>query len=132
MGTLLVERQRGKTADKAERRRSLLEGKLAARLIAAELEDTQSVLRVALAGETYSWPPSPGFQFPTGAWSAHGGALAAAVSDSAWTAVAVPYFSYRYANIFKNVDKRTADTMFKATTDGVAALKEWIESVGDP
>jgi hypothetical protein len=130
LGTLLVERQRSKATDKAEHRRRQLEGRLAARLIAAELEDAQTVLRVALQ-HPYNWPPSAGFQFQMGAWSAHGAALADAVPDAQWELVAGPYFSYRYANLLGNVNEGTAETMAAATGDAINALKEWIDSIED-
>jgi hypothetical protein len=128
LGTLLVEHRRSKAADKTEHRRRQLEGRLAARLIAAEMEDAQTVLRVALR-PPYGWPPSPGFQFQMGAWSAHGAALAAAVPDSQWNLVAGPYFSYRYANLLGNVSEGTAKTMLTATGNAIDALKEWIDSI---
>lgn len=127
-GTLLVERQRSRAADKAELHRRRLEGRLAARLIAAELEDGQTVLRVALR-PPYNWPPSAGFQFQMAAWSAHGAALADAVPDSQWELVAGPYFSYRYANLLGSVNEDTAKTMLTATGDAVDALKKWIDSI---
>jgi hypothetical protein len=130
LGTVLVERQRNKAADKTEHRRRQLEGRLAARLIAAELEDAQTVLRVALQ-DPYSWPPSAGFQFQMGAWSAHSAALADAVPDSQWELVAGPYFSYRYANLLGGVKKGAAETMLNATAHAISALKEWIGSIDD-
>jgi uncharacterized protein (DUF2062 family) len=130
LGTVLVERQRNKAADKAEHRRRQLEGRLAARLIAAELEDAQTVLRVALQNP-YSWPPNADFQFQMGAWSAHSAALADAVPDSQWELVAGPYFSYRYANLLGDVKKSAAETMLDATGQAISALKEWIESIDD-
>lgn len=130
LGTVLVERQRNKAADKTERRRRQLEGRLAARLIAAELEDAQTVLRVALQ-DPYSWPPNADFQFQMGVWSAHSAALADAVPDSQWELVAGPYFSYRYANLLGGVKKSAAETMLDATGHAISALKEWVESIDD-
>ena len=126
---MVVEHQRGKTADKTEGRRRQLEGRLAARLVVAELEDAQSVLRVALAKKPYTWPPSDDFQFEMGAWSTHSAALAAAVPDPEWELVAGPYFSFRYSNLLQEVSESTAETMLTATEDAINALKEWIASV---
>lgn len=131
LGTLLVERQRGKTAAKETDRHRKMEGRLAARLIAAELEDARSVLRVVLGRVPYSWPPSADFQFEMGAWSAHSAALAAAVPDRQWELVAGPYFSYRYANLLEEVSKPTAETMSAATEDAIDSLNEWIDSVSE-
>jgi hypothetical protein len=131
LGTLLVERQRGKAATRQADRHRQMEGRLAARLIVAELEDARSVLRVVIEREPYAWPPSNGFQFEGRAWAAHGGALAAAVPDKQWELVAGPYFSYRYANLLEQVHKNTAETMLSATEDAISALNEWIESVAE-
>jgi hypothetical protein len=130
LGTFLVEHQRSKAAGKAEHRRRQLESRLAARLIAAELEDAQTVLRVALQ-HPYHWPPSAGFQFQMGAWSAHSAALAGAAPDPQWELVAGPYFSYRYANLLGDVKEGTAKTMLTATGNAISALKEWIDSIDD-
>jgi len=108
-----------------------MEGRLAARLIVAELGDARSVLRVVLERNPYAWPPSDGFQFERGAWSAHSAALAAAVPDEQWELVAGPYFSYRYANLLQKVSKPTAETMLAATEEAINSLNEWIESVSE-
>src|SRR5579864_1155046 len=57
LGTLLVERQRGKAASRQADRQRTMEGRLAARLIVAELEDARSGLRVVIEREPYTWPP---------------------------------------------------------------------------
>lgn len=129
LGAILVERQRGKTADKTECRRQELEGRLAARLIVAELEDARSILRVALAKKLYRWPPSDDFEFEIGAWSTHSAALAAAVPDRQWELIAGPYFSYRYANLLEEVPESTSEKMLSATDEAIEALKEWIEAI---
>jgi hypothetical protein len=108
-----------------------MEGRLAARLIVAELEDARSVLRVALERTPYTWPPSNGFQFEMGAWAAHSAALAAAVPDQQWEHIAGPYFSYRYANLLEQVRKTTAEAMLKATEEAISSLNEWIDSVSE-
>jgi hypothetical protein len=131
LGTLLVEHRRGKAATKEAIRLQRIEGRLAARLIVAELQDARSVLRVALERTPYAWPPSDSFQFEMGAWTAHGAALAAAVPDEQWELVAGPYFSYRYANLLHQVSKPTAETMLAATEEAVHSLNEWIEAVSE-
>lgn len=108
-----------------------MEGRLAARLVVAELEDARSVLRVVIERDPYRWPPSDGFQFEAGAWVAHSAALAAAVPGRQWELVAGPYFSYRYANLLEQVGKNTAETMLVATDGAISALNEWIDSVGE-
>jgi len=129
LGTILVERQRGKTTNKTERRRQELEGRLAARLTVVELEDARSILRVALARKPYRWPPSDDFEFEIGAWLAHSAALAAAVPDRQWELVAGPYFSYRSANLLEEVSERTAEKMLSVTDEAIEALKEWVDTV---
>jgi hypothetical protein len=130
IGTVLVERRRGKNAEQAETRARRMEGKLAARLIVAELEDAQSVLRVVLARETYSWPPSEDFEFQTTAWDAHSAALAAAVPDKEWELVAAPYFSLRYTNLLGDLTRDSAEKVLAASAAATKALKEWIGSIG--
>jgi hypothetical protein len=131
LGTMLVEHRRGKAATKEAIRLQRMEGRLAARLIVAELEDARSVLRVVLERTPYTWPPSDGFQFEMGAWAAHSAALAAAVPDEQWELVAGPYFSYRYANLLQQVSKPTAETMLAATEEAINSLNEWIEAVSE-
>jgi hypothetical protein len=106
-----------------------MEGRLAARLIVAELEDARSVLRVVLERTPYKWPPSGGFQFQMVAWATHSAALAAAVPDRQWELIAGPYFSYRYANLLGEVSKTTGETMLAATESAISSLNEWIDSV---
>jgi hypothetical protein len=131
IGTVLVERRRGKNAELAERRGRQVEGKLAARLIVAELEDAQSVLRVVLARERYSWPPSDDFEFQTAAWDAHAAALAAAVPDSEWELASAPYFSFRYTNLLGDLTQDSAEKVLAASAAATKALKEWIGSIDE-
>lgn len=131
IGTVLVERRRGKNAEQAERRAHRFEGRLAARLIVAELEDAKSVLRVVLSRKLYAWPPSPDFQFQTSAWSAHAAALAAAVPDKEWDLVAGPYFSFRYTNLLGDLTKDSAETMLAASSAAAESLEEWVGSIGE-
>jgi hypothetical protein len=131
IGTVLVERRRAQNAEQAEQRAHRFEGRLAARLIVAELEDAKSVLRVVLSRDPYSWPPSPDFQFQTASWSAHASALAAAVPDKEWDLVAGPYFSFRYTNLLGNLGRDSAETMLAASTTAAEALEGWVGSIGE-
>jgi hypothetical protein len=128
-GTVLVERHRGKAAASAVDRQRRMEGRLAARLIVAELQDAQSVLRVALQRGSYSWPPSNGFQFEMGAWGAHSAALAATVPDRHWESVAAPYSAYRYANLLEQLNKDAAETLLAATENAIDLLDDWVDSI---
>jgi hypothetical protein len=123
--TLLVERQRTKAAGKAERRKELAGGQLAARVIALELRDTESVLRVALERSPFSWPPAAGFQFGMDAWATYGGALGAVLPDDRWNVVAAAYSSFAYSNLLRTVNEHSAQDMLDQTESSIKTLEAW-------
>jgi hypothetical protein len=123
--TLLVERQRSKAANTAETRRDEAAARLAGRVIALELRDIESVLRVALERSPFAWPPAADFAFAAAAWSAHAGQLGAVVPDDVWEEVALPYSSFEYANLLGSVNAASARTMLHETQSAIAALDGW-------
>jgi hypothetical protein len=127
--TLLVERQRNKAAGKAERRKELAGGHLAARVISLELRDIESVLRVALERSPFSWPPAPDFQFGVDAWATHSGALGAVLPDDGWDVVAAAYSSFAYANLLGTVNEQSADKMLDQTQSSIKTLEAWRGSI---
>jgi hypothetical protein len=126
--TLLVERQRTRASNAAEQRRAVAAARLAARVVALELRDTESVLRVAVAQSPFEWPPTPGFKFQTKAWSAHADELGAVLPDDDWNLVAVPYSSFQYSNLLDTMTAASAQTMLETTQAGIAKLEDWAAS----
>lgn len=129
LGTVLVERQRTKTAGKADEKRKRSEGRLAARLVAAELRDAESLLKVMLEKSPYKWPPKSGFQFSLDAWDAHAPQLAVVLPDPQWDQVATTYFAFRASNLLIDVNESSAESMRLAAATAIEALQSWTDSV---
>jgi hypothetical protein len=125
--TLLVERQRTKSAAVEHRRRLVADARLAARVIRLELADAESVLRVAIQRTPFVWPPSSGYRLPTRAWSEFSARLGAAVSDAVWEEVALPYSSFEYANLLGSVTRASAATMLEETATAIRSFEIWAQ-----
>jgi hypothetical protein len=123
--TLFVEARRDRAAANEQKRKLLAEARLAARVIALELEDVQSVLRVAIQRTPFSWPPSPEYALPSNAWTQHSASLGAVVPDDVWDKVALPYSSFEYARLLGNVTAGSAQTLLNETTAAVKAVQGW-------
>jgi hypothetical protein len=126
--TLLVERQKRKAADETDKRRLRADAQLAARVIALELRDIHSVLKVSLERSPFSWPPTPGFLFPIAAWSEYGSDLAALLPDDEWQEVAAAYSTYGYSNLFGNVNHAAAENLFQQAESALRVLEDWYRS----
>jgi hypothetical protein len=123
--TVLVERQRGKAAAAERHRCRLADARLAARVITLELRDVVSVLRVALQQTPFRWPLSSNYGLPVKAWAEYSGRLGAAVPDSVWSDVALPYSSFEYANLLGSVMAATAQTMLDEAVAAIETLERW-------
>jgi hypothetical protein len=127
--TLLVERQRSKTAAVERQRRLLADARLAARVIALELADVVSVLRVAVQQTPFRWPLSSNYALPVKAWAEYSGRLGAVVPDSVWSEVSLPYSSFEYANLLGSVTAATAETMLDEAVAAMETLERWGSTV---
>jgi hypothetical protein len=126
--TLLVERQRSKNAQKADVHRDEITTRLAARLIALELSEIESVLHVVLKQTPFEWPPTPDFHFRTAAWETHAADLAKTLSGADWQVVALPYSSFQYANLSSGVlTQEAARTVLAETEYALTVLRSTSE-----
>jgi hypothetical protein len=122
--TLLVERQKAKNAVAAEARQQQASGQLAARVVALELRDMESVLRVAVERTPWTWPPVPDFAFASTAWSEHSADLAAVLPDDAWQTVAAAYAGFAYSALTPP-NEAGARTLLTTVDEALAALEAW-------
>ena len=128
--TLLVEYRRGRTADTERKRQLRADARLAGRVITLELSDAQSVLRITIQKAPFRWPPASGYDLPDRAWSEYSARLGAVVSSSVWDEVALPYSSFKYANLLGTMNASTAATILDETESAIGALDSWFAATG--
>ncbi len=126
--TLLVEHRRARAAETDQKRRLLADARIAGRIIRLELEEVESVLRIAIQQPSFRWPPSLGYALPVKAWSEYAAKLGAVVPDNVWDEVSLPYSSFEYANLLGSVKEGSAQTMLDETSDAIKALDFWAKT----
>jgi hypothetical protein len=126
--TLLAERQRAKGAATERRRQLQTDAYLASRIIRLELADVESLLRVAIQQTSFRWPPSADYQLPTAAWSDYAASLAPIVTADVWEQIALPYSTFKYANLLGTVNLATARSMLAGTEAAMRALATAVEA----
>src|ERR1700694_2254526 len=126
--TLLVEHQRAKNVDSDRKRQLRADARIAGRIIVLELSDVQSVLRISVQQAQFRLPPASSSELRDRAWSDYSASLGAVVPAGIWDEVALPYSSFKYANLLGSLNLSTAETMLSETEAAVKALESWAEA----